>query len=85
VVLRLLLVEGGHAEFLMRQGLVLAARRSVAIMSVVPESRLVLNTASARLNGAHTSEESFVFCKRKRKTLFEFAADDLKNLVAYLQ
>ena len=54
-----LLVEGGHAELLMDEGLVLPARRSVAVVSVIAEAAVVL-VSQPRQHCVNSTQESFI-------------------------
>ena len=56
---RLLLVEWRHAELLVNQSLVLAARGSVAVMRVVAEGGFV-QVAKVGHNRVHTSKEALI-------------------------
>ena len=56
----LLLVERSHAELLMCERLLLAARRSVAVVCVVAEVRLVFFVAVS-VHRVHAAEVTFVF------------------------
>ena len=66
----LLLVEGCHAELLMDEGLVLAARRSVPIVRVVAESMLV-QVAKVGHHSVHTAQETFVFYRNESQLVAE--------------
>ena len=67
-VRRLLLVERGHAELLVDQGLVFAARRTVAVVGVVAEGRLVKVTQVGH-HSVHSAQETLVFCSTVERRL----------------
>ena len=69
-VRRLLLIEGRHAELLVHEGLVLAARRSVTVVRVVAESVLV-QVAKVGHHSVHTAQETFVFYRNESQLVAE--------------
>jgi hypothetical protein len=60
-----LVVEGSHTELLVNHGLRLAARRTVAIVSVVSEMRLVHWLVHLRQYSVHSTDIAVLFYKKQ--------------------
>ena len=64
------MVKWCHAKLLVGQRSVLASRRSVAVVGIVPEGRFI-GVSECWQDGVDTSEESFILYEDNKRVKFD--------------